>query len=156
MDANYPNRVRYLSQDGTTPIDPTAPASTGTQTSYIVNTAFIVDPHTELVLTPPAVQIAMSGTNPQLSWNAVYGTYLYVIYGSDDPYDWSEATEVTTSNLIYTITSAPAKKFYKVAARTYNHEERTIGQVLNPASAIGFDNSAVRALPLIPEKGDKK
>ena len=156
MDANYPNRVRYLNQDGTTPIDPTAPASTGTQTSYIVNTAFIVDPHTELVLTPPAVQIAMSGTNPQLSWNAVYGTYLYVIYGSDDPYDWSEATEVTTSNLIYTITSAPAKKFYKVAARSYNHEERTIGQVLNPASAIGFDNSAVRALPLIPEKGDKK
>ncbi|MDY0319772.1 MAG: CARDB domain-containing protein, partial [Candidatus Cloacimonadaceae bacterium] len=156
MDANYPNRVRYLNQDGTTPIDPTAPASTGIQTSYIVNTAFIVDPHTELVLTPPAVQIAMSGTNPQLSWNAVYGAYLYVIYGSDDPYDWSEATEVTTSNLIYTITSAPAKKFYKVAARSHNHEERTIGQVLNPASAIGFDNSAVRALPLIPEKGDKK
>ncbi len=157
MDANYPNRTRYLNRDGDTPIDPTAPDANGTATSYIPNTAFIVDPHTAMPpLTAPAVQIAMDGINPKLTWNAVDGAYLYVVQGSDDPYDWNAATELTvTPNLLYTITSAPAKKFYRVLSRSYNHQDREIGQVFNPASVIGFDNSAVRALPSIPNTEDK-
>jgi hypothetical protein len=156
MDANYPNRTRYYSLDNTV-IDPTAPASTGSQSSYIPHTAFIVDPHTAMPpLTAPAVQIAMDGINPKLTWNAVDGAYLYVVQGSDNPYDWSAATELTvTPNLLYTITSAPAKKFYRVLSRSYNHQDREIGQVFNPASVIGFDNSAVRALPSIPNTEDK-
>ncbi|MDY0128500.1 MAG: CARDB domain-containing protein, partial [Candidatus Cloacimonadaceae bacterium] len=149
-DSSYPNRSRYYYND-TTVMDPTDPILTnnGTQSSYIPNTAFIVAPYTALPpLSAPAVQIELSDTNPQLSWEAVAGAYEYVIYGSDDPHNWAEATEIgTTTDLDYTVYSAPAMKFYKVAARSYNHQIREIGQVFNPAAVIGFDNSSLKNMP---------
>lgn len=158
LDSANPNRTRYHQADGTAAFDATNPPVAGTQSSFITNTAFIVSPFVPVPdPVAPTVQIAMSGSNPQLSWNAVAGAFNYVIYGSDNPYDWSAATVIaTTTNLSHTITNATAKKFYKVAARSYGHQVREIGQVFNPASVIGFDNSQVRALPLIPNTDDKK
>ena len=158
LDSSYPNRTRYCQSDGTV-YDPADPVSmgTGTRNNQIPNTGFIVDPYTALPpLSAPALQIELSGSNPKLSWNAVEGAYNYVIYGSNDPYDWAEAVEIsTTTNLTYTISSAPALKFYKVAARSYNHQVRDIGQVFNPAAVIGFDNSALKAMPVVPGPGNK-
>jgi hypothetical protein len=149
-DSSYPNRSRYYYNDSTE-IDPTDPSvvSTGTQSSYIPNTGFIVDPYTAMPpLSAPAVQIELSGSNPRLSWEAVLNAYNYVIYGSNDPHNWAEAVEIsTTTNLYYTVTSAPAMKFYKVAARSYNHQVREIGQVFNPAAVIGIDNSSLKDMP---------
>ncbi|MCK9349576.1 MAG: hypothetical protein M0P41_11605, partial [Sphaerochaeta sp.] len=152
-DNMNPNRTRYYQADSSV-IDPANPGLTnaGTQSSMIPNTGFIVDPYVALPApSAPVVQIAMSGTNPQLSWNAVDNAYVYAIYGSDDPYDWSAESEIaTTSGLTYNIASPTAKKFYKVVARTYGHQDRSLGIVLNPASVIGFDNSSVkRMLPTI-------
>jgi len=146
-DTVNPNRTRH-NQSDTSLIDPANPGLTavGTQSSMIPNTGFIVDPYVALP-TPgaPVVQITMSGTNPQLSWNAVDNAFVYVIYASDDPYNWSDETQIaTTSALSYSITNAPEKKFFKVAARTYGHQLRSIGSVLNHASVIGFDNNNVR------------
>lgn len=148
-DSANPNRSRYYNND-TTVIDPTNPTltATGTQSSYIPNTAFIVSPYTALSLSTPVVQIAMSGSNPRLSWEAVENAVKYVIYGSNDPHNWDGAVEIATTNdLYYNVTTAPVMKFYKVAARSYNHQVREIGQVFNPAAVIGFDNSSLKDMP---------
>lgn len=119
-DTSYPRRTRYYDIDNEV-INPANPGllDAGRQYSYVPNTLFIVDMGTASTLDAPAVQIALSGANPRLSWDAVEGATIYVIYGTNNPYDWDEAVEIaTTTNLYYTVTTAPAMKFYKVAARS--------------------------------------
>ncbi|MCB5270488.1 MAG: hypothetical protein LHW56_01430 [Candidatus Cloacimonetes bacterium] len=123
-DNSYPNRSRYYTADSVI-INPENPALTnaGARNSFIPNTAFIVDPYTALpALDAPAVQIETSDSTTTISWEAVNGAFNYVIYSSDDPYDWSEAVEIaTTAALQHNVTTTSAKKFYKVVARSYNH-----------------------------------
>lgn len=154
LDNSYPNRSRSFSSDGEV-INPANPGG-GTQNSQIPNTAFIVDPYTALpALDAPVLQITSSGSNLRLSWEAVENAVNYVIYGSNDPHNWADATEMSTTALYYELSTVSAMNFYKVVARSYNHQTREIGQVFNPAAVIGFDNSAVRALPVVPNHDNK-
>jgi hypothetical protein len=135
-DANYPDRTRYYQNDSTE-IDPTDPAltATGTQSDYIPNTAFIVDPYTAAPapVMPANVQMAMDSGAAQLSWDAATGAYYYVVYSSDDPYTWT-GDSITETEVYGTSYNPPAsaKKFFKVASRSYGHEIVPTSRLLNP------------------------
>jgi hypothetical protein len=135
-DANYPDRTRYYQNDSTE-IDPTDPAltATGTQSDYIPNTAFIVDPYTAAPapVMPANVQMAMDSGAAQLSWDAATGAYYYVVYSSDDPYTWT-GDSITETEVYGTSYNPPAsaKMFFKVASRSYGHEIVPTSRLLNP------------------------
>jgi hypothetical protein len=135
-DANYPDRTRFYQNDSTE-IDPTDPAltATGTQSDYIPNTAFIVDPYTAAPapVMPANVQMAMDSGAAQLSWDAATGAYYYVVYSSDDPYTWT-GDSITETEVYGTSYNPPAsaKKFFKVASRSYGHEIVPTSRLLNP------------------------
>lgn len=146
----YPNRVRYYQADQTSAFDPIlltdylGAAFTGTVSSNVPNTAFVMSPASPIsALDAPVVTITASGTNAQLDWAAVTNAYAYRVYTSDDPLDFSGATMTVANTNTYTSPfAANAMKFYKVTAITYNHTDRNL--VLDPAAAKGIDNSLLR------------
>jgi hypothetical protein len=156
----YPNRTRYYQADQTSAFDPIlmldylgAPF-TGTLVSNIPNTAFVVSPATPIAsLATPVVTITYVGTNVKLDWANVTGAYSYRIYASDDPMVWSGDPIATVHTNTYTLAGV-AKKFFKVVAiSTYRNSDP--GFVANPAAAIGFDNSKVKAEPAIGKTDNK-
>jgi hypothetical protein len=69
--------------------------------------------------TPANMAIAMSGTDVQISWDAVAGASGYKVYGSNDPYaaqPWTLVTTVLSPATSTTITPAEAFQFYYVTA----------------------------------------
>lgn len=156
----YPNRTRYMYVDGDGPYDPeTLTPYTGSVPTYgtvnnIPNTAFIAYPAVPFAaLGTPTVSISHVGANVQLDWAAVPNAYSYKIYASDDPYSWIGDPIATVRANTYS-TASSSKKFYKVVAQTtYRFGDESLG--LNPAAIIGFDNSKVKALPLIPNTENK-
>ncbi|GAB1366915.1 hypothetical protein MASR1M36_17860 [Candidatus Cloacimonadaceae bacterium] len=158
--AEYPNRTRYMYVDGDGPYNPeTLTPYAGSSPIYgtvsnIPNTAFIVSPAVPFAsLGTPAVSISQVGGNLQLDWAAVPNAYSYKIYASDDPYGWVGDPIATVRANTYT-TASSSRKFFKVVAQT-SYRIGEPGLALNPAAIIGFDNSKVKALPLIPNTANK-
>lgn len=159
--SQYPSRTRYYQADGDGAFDPTTllgftgSAFTGTLVSNIPNTAFVMSPATPITaLATPVATVVKTGTNAVLNWTAIPGAFAYRVYASDDPYTFSDTILATVYTNTYNsgLGTSP-KKFYKVVAISYHHTDRDL--VLNPAAAIGFDNSAVKLMPYIPETKNK-
>jgi len=71
------------------------------------------------ITAPTNVVITASGTNLQLSWNAVTNAVIYKVYGADNPYadtPWTYVTTVTAPATSTLITSGADFKFYYVTA----------------------------------------
>ena len=157
----YPSRNRYYQADQTSAFDPInlldylGAAFTGTLVSNIPNTAFVMNPATPITtLATPVATVVKTGTNAVLNWAAIPGAYAYKIYASDDPSTFSDTPLATVyTNTYNAALGTNTKKFYKVVAVSYHHTDRSL--VLNPAAAIGFDNSKVKAMPYIPETKNK-
>jgi hypothetical protein len=157
----YPNRTRYYQADLTSAFDPIlltdylGAAFTGTLMSNIANTAFVMNPATPITaLATPVATVVKTGTNAVLNWAAIPGAYAYKIYASDDPSNFSTTPLATVYTNTYTAAlGTNLKKFYKVVAVSYHHTDREL--VLNPAAAIGFDNSKVIAAPYTRETKNK-
>jgi hypothetical protein len=76
-----------------------------------------------------------------------------VVYSSDDPYTWT-GDSITETEVYGTSYNPPAsaKKFFKVASRSYGHEIEPTSRLLNPQlnnangrtkdykPTIGYDN----------------
>lgn len=143
LDANYPNRTRYYYNDSTE-IDPTDPSVTamGTQSNYIPNTGFIVNPASPVTaLAAPELSITHDGTEATLSWDAIPYAYCYQLYASADPYIWDSEPIAVYANEV-TVPTTEHKTFFKVVAQSYAHEPAS--RILNPAAVLGFNNSSLR------------
>lgn len=67
------------------------------------------------ILDTPMVQIALSGSNVELTWAPITGASGYRIESADDPYgNFSLVT--TTVNPYHSVAASSAKKFYRVIA----------------------------------------
>jgi len=148
-----PNRSRYINSDSDV-YDPTNPGliGTGTLSSQIPVTTFLVSNATPVVLTAPTVQIARSATNAVLSWNAVAGAYGYKIYASDDPELFDNMPVATVYTTTYT-TPALAKKFFKVVAISgYRNQNNVLQTIIanNPGAGL-----STNARPTAPQSKNK-
>ncbi len=158
----YPNRTRHYYADDSGPIDPVlmltygGSAIAGNLVNWIPNTALIVSPATPITaLAAPVVTSSVVGANCQLDWPVVAGAYSYRVYASNDPYTWPDTplTTVHTNTYSFAVDTVPYQFFKVVAITTYR--ETDLGLVLNPAAAVGFDNSRVKAEPAIGKTDNK-
>ena len=118
-----PNRSRYLYSDSIT-YDPIAPSGTGTLSSFIPVTAFVVENAVPMNLLTPEVEVAVNGSNLELSWELNPGYYSYKIFETDDPTVWSDLPTATVFQPTYSSAIAD-RKFFKVQAGSYVYAFRS-------------------------------
>jgi M6 family metalloprotease-like protein len=107
----YPNRSREIHSD-TVEYNPALLTETGNLSSNIPLIAFATS---NAALAIPQVQCFVSGSNLQLSWNAISGANSYQVYATDNPLVWPDAPLATVSSTSFSTTSS-GQKFFKIVA----------------------------------------
>jgi M6 family metalloprotease-like protein len=123
-DTVYPNRTRYIYSDSTV-YDPTAPSGTGTPSSNVPLTSFIVLQASPLELQTPVLELSIDGPTPILTWDIHPGYYGYDIYSTTDHSAWSSTPDATVYEAFYTPADA-ARKFFRIVAFSYPYDIRSV------------------------------
>ncbi|HPN40697.1 MAG TPA: M6 family metalloprotease domain-containing protein [Candidatus Cloacimonadota bacterium] len=122
-DTAFPNRSRYIQSDSTV-YDPLAPSGTGTLSSSIPLTAFVVDQAEPLSLAAPQISIQPQVNGMMLSWPVLPGYYGYRVFASPDPLQWPDEPLLTVYEPQVLIIPAVSRSFYRVMAFSYTHDLR--------------------------------
>lgn len=127
-DFYYPDRVRA----STGAVDPMNPSG-GSPWDYIPNITFIMT-NANLVetLAAPVVNVTASEAGAGLNWELIPYAHSYNIYASEEPYNFGDEPLGTVYTNDVSISSATAKLFFKITAKTYRDFGRARAGVLYP------------------------
>jgi hypothetical protein len=130
---NYPRRTRYAYSDGAVgTLDHAAPP-TGSRTNNVPNISFVISSETFVeTIDAPMVDVTISDTGANLTWELIPYAYSYKVYASEDPYTFGEEPATTVYTNAATMETTVDKNFYKVTANTYHNFGRSQAGLRNP------------------------